>query len=99
MYVFFAVFLYVLGVFGLAMKRHIIKQIIAIEILINAAHLNFIAFSTNVELGSIDPFAQSVVVVSIGVGAAVIALALLLTVQVYRVYGTLDTGKLRRLRR
>ena len=98
-YVAFAVLLFVVGVYCLATKRSIIKMIIGIEIMINAAHLNFVAFSANAAEGMVDPFAQSFVLLSMGVGAAVIALAMLLAVHVYRLYGTLDVTKLRRLRR
>ncbi|MCS7136578.1 MAG: NADH-quinone oxidoreductase subunit NuoK [Nitrososphaerota archaeon] len=98
-YVLTAVLLFIIGVYALATKRSIIKMIIGIEIMINAAHLNFIAFSTNFPGGMMDPFAQSVVLISMAVGAAVIALALLLSVHVYRTYKTLDITLLRRLRR
>ncbi|PUA31990.1 MAG: NADH-quinone oxidoreductase subunit K [Candidatus Terraquivivens tikiterensis] len=98
-YVLAAVLLFIIGVYTLTTKRSIIKMIIGIEIMINAAHLNFIALSTNFPGGVVDPFAQSVVLISMAVGAAVIALALLLSVHVYRTYKTLDITLLRRLRR
>lgn len=98
-YVLAAVLLLIIGVYALATKRSIIKMIIGIEIMINAAHLNFIALSANFPGGTIDPFAQSVVLISMAVGAAVIALALLLSVHVYRTYKTLDVTLLRKLRR
>jgi len=97
-YVLFSALLFVLGVYCLATRRSLIKQIIGLEILINAAHLNFVALSARAP-GGIDPYAQSFIIVSLGVGAAVVALALLLTVQVYRVYRTTDIAKLKRLRR
>jgi len=98
-YVLTAVLLFIIGIYVLATKRSIIKMIIGIEIMINAAHLNFIALSTNFPGGMIDPFAQSVVLISMAVGAAVIALALLLSIHVYRMYKTLDITLLRKLRR
>lgn len=91
-----SVILYLIGLYCLATKRNLIKMIIGIEILINAAHLNFIALSTTV--AGLDPLARTYVIISIGVGAGVIALALSLTLLVYRHYGTLDVRKMRRLK-
>lgn len=98
-YVLFAFLLFIIGIYGLTTKRNIIKMVIAIEMMINAAHLNFVAFSTNVNTGFIDPFAQGFVLLSMSIGAAVIALALLLSIHVYRNYKTLDILALRRLKR
>jgi len=97
-YILFSALLFVLGVYALATKRNFIKMVIGLETLVNAAHLNFVALSASGP-GGIDPYAQSFIVVSLGVGAAVIALALLLFIQAYRVYRTTDLAKLRRLRR
>ena len=97
-YVLFSALLFILGAFCLATRRSLIKQIIGLEILVNAAHLNFVALATG-SGGGVDPYAQAFIVLSLGLGAAVVALALLLSVQVYRTYRTLDVAKLKRLRR
>ncbi len=94
----FSALLFIIGVYCLATRRSLVKQIIGIEIMVNAAHLNFVALASRAP-GGIDPYAQSFIILSLGVGAAVIALALLLSVQVYRTYRTMDLAKLRRLRR
>ena len=88
--------LYLIGLYCLATKRNLIKLIIGIEILINAAHLNFIALGTTTT--GFDPLTHTYVIISIGVGAGVIALALSLTLLVYRHYSTLDVRKMRRLK-
>jgi len=97
-YVPISAFIFALGIYTLASKRNIIKQLIAIEIVINAAHLNFVVFATSNPAG-IDPYALSLVVISLGVGASIIAAGLLLVVHVYRTYGTMDLEALRKLRR
>lgn len=88
---------FTIGVYCLATKRSVIKQIIAIELMVNAANLNFVAFSLT-PMG-IDPLGQGFVFLSLGVGGAITAVALLLAVQIYRTYGVLDIEKLRKLRR
>jgi NADH:ubiquinone oxidoreductase subunit K len=88
---------FTIGVYCLATKKSVIKQIIAIELMVNAAHLNFIAFA--ITPTGIDPYSHSLVILSLGVGAAIISIAILLAVQIYRTYGALDVTILRRLRR
>ncbi|MDJ0273098.1 MAG: NADH-quinone oxidoreductase subunit NuoK [Aigarchaeota archaeon] len=98
-YVLAASFLFIIGAYCLATRKSIIKQVIGLEIMVNAAHLSFVALSSKAGNGVIDPYAMSFIIISLGVGATVVALALLLTVQVYRVYRTTDVTELKRLRR
>lgn len=88
-----------MGAFCLATRKSLIKQIIGLEIMVNSAHLNFVAMSAKQTPGLSDPYSQAFILLSLGVGAAVVALALLLAVQVYRTYRTTDITKLRKLRR
>lgn len=90
--------LYVLGLYCLATSRNMIRLIIGIEILTTAANLNFIAFSSYVRPGYVDALAHSIVIMSIVIGACVIAVGLTIAVYAYRHYGTLDVRELRRLR-
>jgi len=46
----------------------------------------------------VDALAQSMVAISMAIGAAVAALALSIAMNIYRHYGTFDVRKLRRLR-
>jgi len=96
-YLFLSVALYVLGLYCLGTTRNMIRLIIGIEILTTAANLNFVAFSSYARLGYVDPYAHSIVVMSIVIGACVIAVALTMAVHAYRHYQTLDIRELRRL--
>jgi len=86
--------LYVIGMYCLATKRNMIRLIIAIELLTNAANLNFIAFS----IYQPSVLGQSVVVISIALGACIVAVALSIIIYAYRHYKTLDVRELKRLR-
>ncbi|MCS7145210.1 MAG: NADH-quinone oxidoreductase subunit NuoK [Nitrososphaerota archaeon] len=97
-YTVFAGIIFVIGIYTLATKRNIIKQLIGVELMINAAHLNFVVFAVN-SPGGIDPYALAIVIFSIAAGAAVITVGVILVVSVYRTYGTMDLEALRRLRR
>jgi len=93
-----SVALYMLGLYCLGTTRNMIRLIIGVEILTTAANLNFIAFSSYARPGYVDPYAHSIVIMSIVIGACVIAVALTMAVHAYRHYQTLDIRELRRLR-
>lgn len=91
------VLLMAIGLGCLMVKRDMIRLLMGIEILFNAANLNFIALSAQVE-GFMDPLAQSVVMMAIVLDGTVIAVGLAMTLNVYRHYRTVDVRRLRRLR-
>ncbi len=93
-----AISLYVIGMYCLASKRNMIRLVMGVEILINAAHLSFIAFSAYRALGYVDPLSHAIVIMSIVFAGCVTAVALTIVTYAYRHYGTLDVRKLRRLR-
>jgi len=97
-YVWCAVALYLIGMYCLVSKRNMIKLVMGLEILVNAAHLNFIAFSAYRRAGFIDPFGHSIVIMSIVLTGCVTALALTIVTYAYKHYQTLDVRKLRRLK-
>ncbi len=90
--------LYLIGIYCLVVKRNMIRLLIALEILMNAANLSLVAFSSYGVPGFVHPLAHALSILSIGVGGCVIALGLALTLNAYRHYKTLDVRKLRRLR-
>ena len=97
-YIAFVIALYTIGIYCLATKRNMIRLILGLEILVNAANVSFSAFSAYAFPGFVDPLGHSIVVVSIGIAGSVSAVALMLVVYVYKHYGTLDVKELRRLR-
>jgi len=97
-YIVCAVVLYVIGMYCLVSKRNMIKLVMGLEILVNAAHISFIAFSAYRSVGFIDPLGHSIVIISIGFAGCVTALALTIVTYAYKHYKTLDVRKLRRLR-
>jgi NADH:ubiquinone oxidoreductase subunit K len=96
-YIAFAFALFIIGIYCLATKRNMIRLILGIEILINAAHISFIALADAIP-GLVDPLAQSIVIISTGLAGSVSAVAITIVVYAYRHYGTLDIRELRRLK-
>lgn len=86
-----------IGFLCLIVKIDAIRLLMGIEIMFNAANLAFITFSTQ-QPGFVDPYAQSVVMITIVLDGAVIAVGLALILNVYKHYKTLDVRKLRRLK-
>jgi len=89
--------LLVIGLYCMTFKSNMIRILIGIEIILNAANLSFIAFSARM-VGYVDLMGQSLVVMSIVLGGSVIAVGLTMVVNAYKHYKTLDVKELRRLR-
>ncbi len=93
-----AIFLYTIGLYTMATKRNMIKFIIALELLLDGGHLNFIAFAVAWSSFVVDPLAQAVVILSICIGGGVIAVGLAFIIRAFNKFGTLDIRKLKQLR-
>lgn len=75
-----------------------IRLLMGLEIMLNAANLNFIALSSYKVMGTVHPLAHVFAILSIGIGGCIIALGLVITIYAYRHYETLDVRALRRLK-
>jgi NADH:ubiquinone oxidoreductase subunit K len=96
LYALTAAILYVIGLYGMVVRRNMIRTIIGLEIITAAINLNFLAFT--ILNSDLLPLAQYFVVISIVIGAAVASLALMIVIQAYRHYGSVDLRKLSKLR-
>ena len=76
-----------IGLYGLCTKRSAIKVIMALEILVAAPNLAFIAFGFT-QGSMVDPQTQTFVIISLSVGAAVIGLALAFLRNLWKHFGT-----------
>ncbi len=92
--------LFGIGIYGLVTKRNALRLLFAVEIMINAANLNFIAF------GQYAPFAggaatvsnalgQTFVLFSIALAAAEAAVILAIVVVAYRLHQDVDVSELK----
>jgi NADH-quinone oxidoreductase subunit K len=75
-----------------------IKLIIGIELLINAANLNFIVFSSYRTVGFVDLLPQAIVFFSISIAGGLSAVILAMILNAYNKYKTLDVTSLRKLK-
>ncbi|MEM2855873.1 MAG: NADH-quinone oxidoreductase subunit NuoK [Candidatus Nitrosocaldaceae archaeon] len=85
-----------IGIYGLVVKRNFIKTLFSIEIIVNAANLNLIAFSKFNPITS--SAGQITALFSIAIAAAEVAVGLALIILAYRLYNDVDVKEFRRLR-
>jgi len=91
-----AILLFIIGIYGIAVRRNMIRTIIGLEIITASVNLNFLAFT--ILDSNLLPLAQYFVAISIVIGAAVASFALMVVIQAYRHYGSVDLRKLSKLR-
>jgi NADH-quinone oxidoreductase subunit K len=92
-YLMFSALLFAIGLAGALTRRNAILVLIGIELMLNAANLNFIAFWRY----SPDPAAITgimFVIFSIAVAAAEAAVGLALIISIYRHYKTTNLDKM-----
>jgi NADH:ubiquinone oxidoreductase subunit K len=96
-YLLLSAFLFAIGFAGALTRRNAILVLIGIELMLNAANLNFIAFwryGPNPEALTGVMF----VIFSIGVAAAEAAVGLALIIAIYRHYKTTNVDKVNTLK-
>jgi NADH:ubiquinone oxidoreductase subunit K len=87
--------LFCIGLYMIVSKRNAIQILIGIELMLNAAILNLVAF------GKYDRFnngGQMFALFAIVLAAATTAVALAIILNVYRQYKTIDPGKIDSIR-
>jgi NADH-quinone oxidoreductase subunit K len=94
----FSAALYIIGVYCLAAKRNMMRIVLGIEILVNAANINFIALSVDWSTGFVDPLAHSMVIVSITLAGCVSSAALALVILAHHHFNTINVREIRRLK-
>ena len=91
----FAAILFMCGFGTIATTKNLVKMIMGFQVMIWG--VNLALFAGGLVNGQATFFATSLVVISISVGASVEALALSLTILIFRKYGTLNPWEIRRL--
>jgi NADH:ubiquinone oxidoreductase subunit K len=96
-YLVLSAMLFAVGLAGVLTRRNAIVVLIGVELMLNAANLNFIAFW---RFGPDPAMATGLVFVlfSMAVAAAEIAVGLALVIAVYRHYKTTDLDKISNLK-
>ena len=83
-----------IGIYGLSVKRNAIRMLFAVEIVINAANLNLVAFGRYLPHSG----GQTLALFSIAIAAAEVAVGLSLIIVAYRMYQNIDIADYRSLK-
>ena len=83
-----------IGIYGLAVKRNAIRMLFAVEIIVNAANLNLVAFARFMPHSG----GQTHALFSIAIAAAEVAVGLALIIVAYRMYKNVDIADFRSLK-
>ena len=86
--------LFLIGAYGVLTKRNAIIVLMSIEIMLNAANINFVAFSSYFD----DVRGQIFALFSIAVAAAEVAVGLAILLNLNRARGTIELDDLNLLR-
>ncbi len=87
--------LFAVGVYGLVTKRNAMRLVFSVEVLVNAANINFVAFNRFLWPTALG---QTVVLFSIALAAAEAAVILAIVVVAYRIHDDVDVSELKNLR-
>jgi NADH:ubiquinone oxidoreductase subunit K len=93
-FVIVSIALLAIGIYGVSVKRNAIRMLFAIEIIINAANLNLVAFARYIPNSQGQTFA----LFSIAIAAAEVAVGLALIIVAYRMYKNVDIAEFRSLK-
>ncbi len=89
-----SILLFAIGLFGIMTRRNAIIVLMSVEIILNAAILNLVAFASYAN----DPSGQVFALLAIAIAAAEAAIGLAIFLNVYAVHGTIDLDKIKLLR-
>ena len=95
-YLFIALFLLCAGILGVLYRRTLIGMLISLELIMNGAGLNFVAFNRFTQAG--DTAGQVFTLFIMGIAAAEAAIALGIIILIFRRYGHIEGAKLKEMK-
>ncbi len=88
--------LFGIGLYGVLARRNAIAVLMGIELMLNAANINFLAFWRFLAPNSVEPQVYVLVVLTVAAAEAAVGLAVVLNV--YRSFGTVNLDEIARLK-
>ena len=85
---FLATALFFIGVYGFLTRRNMITMLMAVELMLNAVNINFIAFNKYVWGGKLDGVFFTVFIIAIAAAEAAVAIAII--INIYRNFSSID---------
>ena len=95
-YLVVAALLFAIGAYGALARRNAVAVLMGVELMLNAANINFLAFWRYMEPGHLE--GQVFVLIVITVAAAEVAVGLALVLNIYRTFGTVEVDRVNDLK-
>jgi NADH-quinone oxidoreductase subunit K len=87
-YLFISTALFFIGVYGFFTRRNMISMLIAVELILNAVNINFIAFNKFLFPQQIEGLIFTLFIITIAAAEAAVAIAIIISV--YRRFNTIE---------
>ncbi|MBI4811785.1 MAG: NADH-quinone oxidoreductase subunit NuoK [Ignavibacteriales bacterium] len=94
-YLILSAILFSLGLYGVVTRKNAILVLMGIELILNAANINFIAFS---RYGGMQLDGQAIAVFVIILAAAEAAIALAIVLNIYKQFKTVNVDEINKLK-
>jgi len=91
-YLVVSVLLFAIGLFGVFVRRNAIAVLLGVELMLNAANINFVAFWRYGGGSQMEGLVFAVIVITVAAAEAAIALAIILNV--YRRFKTVNVDQI-----
>lgn len=88
--------LFALGAYAALTRRNAVALLMGVELMLNAANLNFVAFWRYLAPASMEP--QVFVIIGATVAAAEAAVGLAIILNIYRRFNTIEVGDIDRMK-
>ena len=80
--------LFFIGMYGLFTRRNMITMLISVELILNSANINFVAFNRYLYPGKLDGIFFSLFIIAIAAAEAAVAIAIF--INLYRNFHSID---------
>ena len=84
--------LFCIGVYGLLTRRNAIGVLLAVELMLNSAALNFVIFNRYLQPAAVDGALMAIFIIAVAAAEVVVAMAIL--VSLFRLRRTADVTKI-----
>jgi NADH:ubiquinone oxidoreductase subunit K len=90
----FTSFLFAVGVYGVLTSRNAVRMLMSIELILNSANVNFVAYAATT--GIVEGVALAIIGISVAAAEAAIGIAIVLLLD--KLFKTIDLNKVKELR-
>ncbi len=91
-----SVLMFACGVYGFVTRKNLIAILISLELMLNAADLNFVAFNRYLFPGQME--GMMFTLFAIAIAAAETAIAIAIIINIYRAVGNTDINEIKKMK-